>query len=401
MATGRGKAVTTTKLVNAQTVSVEHRPSSAERPGRLPGLDGLRGLAAVAVMLFHYTVWLAQLSRTSHQPYGSVLWFPYGIFGVELFFIISGFVIFMTLDRRPTLADFGLARFARLYPAFFVCMLATILLIGEPINSAKVLANLTMVPAAFGQSHLDGSYWSLLYELGFYLLAAVACIICRCRRPELPCVVWLLAEFVVRAVFHGVPLGPLMTATQTSFAHLFVIGIMLYRLRARQATPLTLPLLLLSVAMALYGPSSGIGPMPKVEYVGIIAGLSILVWLATTRFGLLLGVGPLRFLGRISYPLYLVHQAAGFVLLDRLHALGLHQNLSVAITMTAAVVLAWTISTTIERPAQRWLRARFVTWRDRSVRPAVAGNGVVTAAAGFISPRVRPTRSAAQQTPGI
>jgi peptidoglycan/LPS O-acetylase OafA/YrhL len=160
--------------------------------------------------------------------------------------------------------------------------------------------------------------------------------------------------------------------TQTSFAHLFVIGIMLYRLRARQATPLSVPLLMLSISMALYGPASGIGAMFKLEYVGIIAGLSLLVWLATIRPGRLLCVMPLRFFGRISYPLYLVHQAAGFVLLDRLYELGLDLNLAVAITMAAAVLLAWIISATIERPAQRWLCARFAILRDRSARPAVA-----------------------------
>jgi peptidoglycan/LPS O-acetylase OafA/YrhL len=291
-------------------------------------------------MLCHCTIWLAQLSRTSHQPYDSVLWFPCGIFGVELFCIISGFVIFMTLDRRPSPRDFGVARLARLYPAFLVSMLVTTLLIGEPIATGRVLANLTMVPAAFGQSQLDGSYWSPLYELGFHVLAGLASIVFRWRQPERPCAVWLAAELLVRAVFHGVPLGPLMTVTQTSFAHLFVIGIMLYRLRVGQVTPLTVPLLTLSIAMALYGPAAGIGPMFKLEYVGIIAALSLLVWLATIRFARFLCVMPLRFFGRISYPLYLVHQAAGFVLLDRLHALGLGLNLAVAITMAAAVLLA-------------------------------------------------------------
>jgi peptidoglycan/LPS O-acetylase OafA/YrhL len=132
-----------------------------------------------------------------------------------------------------------------------------------------------------------------------------------------------------------------------------------------------MPLLMLSIAMALYGPASGIGPMFKLEYVGIIAGLSLLVWLATARLGRFLCVMPLRFFGRISYPLYLVHQAAGFVLLNRLYGLGLDLNLAVAITMAAAVLLAWIISATIERPAQRWLRARFATWQHRSVRPAL------------------------------
>lgn len=71
--------------------------------GRLQGLDALRGLAALAVVLFHYTARFDELFATTPQ---SSLSFPNGHYGVDLFFIISGFVIFMTLQRMRRPADF-------------------------------------------------------------------------------------------------------------------------------------------------------------------------------------------------------------------------------------------------------------------------------------------------------
>jgi peptidoglycan/LPS O-acetylase OafA/YrhL len=326
----------------------------AERQSRrLTGLDGLRGIAAVSVMLYHYTAWYPFL-RGASLP----VRFPHGIFGVELFFVISGFVIFMTLQRTASLADFATARFARLYPGFVAAMLATLWLAAAPFTAGQLLANLTMMPLLCGQMPFDASYWSLRYELDFYLLAALGWFVLRWRDAEVPCLVWLMTEFLLRMLFGAEPRQPLMDLTHTSFAHLFVIGVMLYRLHAKQATPLTRPLLVLAVAMAAFGPHWTFEAIPRLAYVGVIAGFALLVWLATTPYGWVLGVAPLRFLGRISYPLYLVHQAAGFAVLDRLMAAGVTLEVAVPTTIAASILLAWTISTAVEWPAQRWLRAR-------------------------------------------
>jgi peptidoglycan/LPS O-acetylase OafA/YrhL len=166
-----------------------------------------------------------------------------------------------------------------------------------------------------------------------------------------------MAEFTLRTL-GAVPRQPLMDLTHTSFAHLFVIGIMLYRLHAGQATALTRPLLLFAIAMAAFGPHWTFEAISRLEYGGVIAGLALLVWLATTPHGWLLGVAPLRFLGRISYPLYLVHQAAGFALLDRLTAAGVTLNAAVPVTIAASILVAWAISSVVEWPAQQWLRRR-------------------------------------------
>jgi peptidoglycan/LPS O-acetylase OafA/YrhL len=331
---------------------------------RLDGLDALRGIAAASVMLYHYTAWYPFLTG-SKLPVSA----PYGIFGVELFFVISGFVIFMTLERTPSLADFLATRVIRLYPAFLASMLATLWLTAQPVRPDQLFANLTMVPLALGQMPYDGCYWSLRFELEFYFLAALCVLVLRWRNPELPCTGWLAAEFLLRAVFGATPRQPLMDLTHTSFAHLFIIGIMLYRMHSGRATRLTVPLLTSAIAMALYGPHWTFTPIPRVAYMAIIASFALLVWLATTRQGQFLRLAPLRFLGRISYPLYLVHQAAGFALLDRLRAAAVPLVVAVPITITAAIMLAWVISTSVEWRAQRWLRA-WIAGYKRSSRAA-------------------------------
>ena len=373
----KGKAVTPVKLVGQHSVAVEHRNNlEGWRLGRLPGLDGLRGIAAMSVVLFHYTAWDPYLRTGQYGGPGLLFWFPYGCLGVELFFIISGFVIFMTLERTTSLAEFTAARFARLYPAFLACMLTSLALIllfrwGQvPIDARLIVANLTMIPQSFGALYVDGSYWSLRFELEFYLLAGLTCLVLRCRAPEVPCAIWLAGELLLRGI-GMMPMNIVMKATHTSFAHLFVIGIMLYRLRAGQATKLTLPLLLLAISIGFFGRYWSEAPISGAAYGAVTAGFAGLVWIATTSYGQFLSVAPLRFLGRISYPLYLIHGAAGSELVARLETMGWNPNVAVLVTIAAAIGLAWAISTFVEWPAQRWLRTRFTAWGNRARGQAV------------------------------
>jgi len=104
---------------------------AAKSGGRLVGLDVLRGFAAVAVMLHHHGQYYDEL-YPGRAPL-SVNFFD-GHFGVELFFIISGFVILMTIERKATVWAFAVARAARLMPCFLAALaLATVILIVAPI----------------------------------------------------------------------------------------------------------------------------------------------------------------------------------------------------------------------------------------------------------------------------
>lgn len=122
--------------------------SRAASSRRFLELDALRGLAVLAVILFHYSTRYDQLFGHRQQPYP--LDFKYGYFGVHLFFIISGFVIFMTLEKTASIRMFAFKRFARLYPAYWFSALLTFAIITlaslpERLLSRRVLlVNLTM-----------------------------------------------------------------------------------------------------------------------------------------------------------------------------------------------------------------------------------------------------------------
>jgi peptidoglycan/LPS O-acetylase OafA/YrhL len=99
------------------------------RPKRLYELDVLRGIAAFGVMLYHYTFRFEALYRHPGHPSGA-LWdaFRHFAFGLPMFFIISGFVILMTLDRTERASDFVYARFNRLFPAFWAAIAVTFII---------------------------------------------------------------------------------------------------------------------------------------------------------------------------------------------------------------------------------------------------------------------------------
>ncbi len=139
---------------------------------RLTELDALRGFAALAVVIFHYS--------------GEKNGFNLGCMGVDLFFIISGFVILMTLERCNKPMDFVVGRFSRLYPPYWATIFFIVALMlvmpfisselyhwqndlidykGRPENfPIKVLVNLSMFQYYFTIRNLDGPFWTLNIE---------------------------------------------------------------------------------------------------------------------------------------------------------------------------------------------------------------------------------------------
>ena len=163
----------------------------AERASsRILFLDGLRCVAVSAVILFHYfSRWTQPWNSENLYPYGDAFWryFRLGFYGVPLFFMISGFVITLSLYRCSTFQEFVIRRLARLWPTMLLCSLVTLTLTSIlpnhnfHVSPLGLLPSLTFIdPLIFNRlfhtrsfDWIDGSYWSLFVEVRFYLIAAV------------------------------------------------------------------------------------------------------------------------------------------------------------------------------------------------------------------------------------
>ena len=134
---------------------------------RVKELDALRGLAALMVMWYHFTAFRPQ----------AALGFTYGLTGVDLFFIISGFVIFMSLNHVKNSQQFIVNRFSRLYPTYWACVTITFIsLITYKLiafNGDEIItyaSNLSMFQFYLKARDLDDSYWTLIIEMTFYIV---------------------------------------------------------------------------------------------------------------------------------------------------------------------------------------------------------------------------------------
>ncbi|ATE60523.1 acyltransferase family protein [Thauera sinica] len=150
---------------------------------RIAFLDGLRGVAILMVVLFHaYARW------PDIVPYGNqyeFLLFKFGFLGVQLFFLISGFVILLTLENCKDIKEFVFKRWLRLFPAMFFCSLTIFLTAnlfherpaGNPTLVSLLPGMLFIEPSWINNlvgisiNPLEGAFWSLYVEFKFYIVA--------------------------------------------------------------------------------------------------------------------------------------------------------------------------------------------------------------------------------------
>ena len=336
---------------------------------RLLGIDILRGLAAGAVLLYHYTYWYPrQFGIINAAP----LTFIYGNYGVELFFIISGFVIFMTVERSKALWNFVVSRVSRLYPAFWVAVALTTIVVSVsrvPLPSpsiSQVAANATMMPRLFRFAAIDPVYWTLYYEMLFYFLMALVLATGNLARIGMVCAAWLCLSLFIQLVepyFSADSYAIAVGLTGARCCNLFVIGIMLYRLKTQKFYTPTVILLISAILMSAWGPMLSFEPISRVVYVSMIAAFAGLVWVTVSYEALFSWCTPLLFLGDISYSLYLIHQNVGYSIMFELDDYGISYPAAILPAILVVILLAAAIRRFIEIPCQRHLR-KALSWRN-------------------------------------
>jgi len=350
-----------------------------ENKDRFYEIDLLRFLAALAVVLYHYTFrGFAEggYSPVEYPVLGEV--FKYGLYGVQLFFIISGFVILMTATKRDA-ANFVISRITRLYPAFWVCVSLTavfILLKGGDtfqVGLLQYLLNLTMISGFAGVEMVDGVYWTLLVEIKFYVLIFVLLLFGQIKRIE-----WFLAFWLaLTAVSMIVPLPKIVNFLfLTDWSSFFIAGALFYLVRQSGLNLYRGAMLGVSLALSLgqnlreikhletlY--SSDFSPLISSAVIVLCFAVFMMVSLGLTRG---LSSQKLIKLGVLTYPLYLIHQNIGFMLFQEFGSTVNRYVLLIGL-VSAMMIAAWLIHQLVEQPLGRWMNIKLKQLWGKVVKP--------------------------------
>lgn len=287
---------------------------------RLAGIEAIRGVAALAVVLYHFPAALQDLLGFS-APIAAV--FRNGNLGVDAFFILSGFVIALSLRSGPWtgryFGRFVLRRSIRLDPPYWFAIALEVFLgwlgvrfFGDPSydfpNAADLGAHLFYLQGLLGRMQVSDVFWTLCFEIQFYLALVGLVVLAHTRavsvlispRPLLGTVLVLVTALSL-AVRNGWMTSP-NDGLAIIRAYQFAMGVTMFLLATQRIS--------WPAAMALIVPIIGIrlldGAVAEV-LVMIAAAGACYAALRSPRFNRATDGRVLQLLGRISYSLYLYH----------------------------------------------------------------------------------------------
>ncbi|WP_016954014.1 acyltransferase family protein [Catenovulum agarivorans] len=325
---------------------------------RISELDALRGIAALCVVIYHFFY-------NYHTIYGHatlpVEWSYLGRYGVQLFFILSGYVIFLTLSKVKKPMDFIISRFSRLYPAFWVSVAITFVAVstfglpGREVSLIAAVANLTMLHEYMRLPHVDTVYWTLTVELTFYFwMFLLFCI------NRLHSCLNFFAMLVILGIGDSVGLFNIPNAIKKIFIidHIsfFMAGICFYLITSNLQKKAALTCLLLSIISTFVSYS--------VDHVVLFLLFFVTFFLAVSGRLLILNNKVLIYFGGISYTLYLIHQNVGYMIIYHLTPIFDNAYLAIFLAICTSILLAHVLSSYFERPGLKLLREWYSRRRE-------------------------------------
>ncbi|MEG8276897.1 acyltransferase family protein [Streptomyces sp. AHA2] len=349
--------------------------------GRLRALDGLRLLAALMVAAYHYggrDGEVAQAWGTSPKAQFPTLheYFAYGCLGVQVFFVISGFVICMSGWGRP-LKSFFASRASRLLPAYWVAVLIVTAVFALPVvayravSPSDALVNLTMLQMPLGADRVLGVCWTLWAEVRFYALFALCVVLpgATRRRVIMFCAGWTLAAVIA----DNAHLPLLDIVAMPEYAPYFIGGVGLYLVHLDRRDVYGWGIVAVSWAIGQHYAVQELWHAPDAggfshrTSLGIVLVVTFgFLAVAAIALGLLSRVNWrwLTVAGALTYPFYLVHEHLGWVVIHALHR-GLHlpSGVTFGLTVASMLLLAWLLNKYVEEPLTPRLRAALAKGR--------------------------------------
>ncbi|MDQ2820457.1 MAG: acyltransferase [Pseudomonadota bacterium] len=306
-----------------QWLSTKFELARNDGAGNVRPMEGLRGCAVFLVFLVHYATLMAPwMTKTPALAGAAEAIHAIGNAGVDLFFVLSGYLIYGSLMAHPQpYTSFMRRRIARIYPAFLAVFAVYLLLVFMQPRAGKIPAggmaafiyiveNLLLLPGIFKIDPIITVAWSLSYEMLYYLLLPpiILALGMRARSSAWRCTFFAILG-VILLVTGAVCDGPMRLV-------MFIAGILLHEaMRAKMAPPRAG----LTVALVMAGLYFMTAP-----YFGAAAWAARITTLFFTFFFLCLhcfslprswlghafSVTPLRWLGNMSYSYYLLHGLA-------------------------------------------------------------------------------------------
>ncbi|WP_414496724.1 acyltransferase family protein [Streptomyces sp. CRN 30] len=345
------------------------------RVTRLRALDGLRLVAALMVAAYHYGGRGGEITEawgSSPKTQFPTLheWFAYGCLGVQVFFVISGFVICMSGWGR-SLTSFFASRVSRLMPSYWAAVIIVTAVFALPavafeaVSPSDALVNLTLLQQPLGADRVLGVCWTLWVEIRFYALFALCVVLpgANRRRVIMFCVGWTLAAALAQAADQ--PLLDLVLMPE--YAPFFIGGIGLYLVHRDRRDVYAWGIVAVSFLIGqryavdeLWNASDPNAFSHRTSFgivlvvaLGFLAVAAIaLGWLSWANWRWLTVAGAL------TYPFYLVHEHLGWVVIHTLHRdLHLPSVPTVALTVASMLLLAWLLNRFVEEPLTPRLRA--------------------------------------------
>ena len=319
--------------------------------------DVFRGVAAIMVLLHHYTK-RYDLLFGHVKPWTIRSSFDLGSWGVCVFFVLTGFFLLPSLLSSPDLGTYYKKRIIRLYPSYIPCVVLTWLLMmcTPPLGTRNVglvafLGNLTMFQSFLGFPNVDGAYWTLAVQLIIYITVGVLFFLLKKDIGKLLSFMfaWLLVGCCVWLLNNRLGITKLSFITDAKYIQLFIQGLLLYCIGAKHGKPIFLyPFLLLSVCYDLFW-------FPFSYFVfNLFLVLAMLV--IQLRKLNLKRKGLFVFLGSISFPLYLLHQNIGYLIIRFMENNGLTNEFWIIIPTMLIIGLAWIVASFIEKPISRGIK---------------------------------------------
>jgi peptidoglycan/LPS O-acetylase OafA/YrhL len=321
---------------------------------KLQNVQVLRGVAAAAVVFYHLG-----LNGRVRFPAALPIITSYGKFGVQAFFVLSGFILPWSMARAAyRISDFGrfiLKRFLRLDPAYLCSIILSIAFIeaaagegGSPANITvfQVLAHLGYLNVFLHMPWLNPVYWTLAIEMQFYIFIAL--------------VFPILNGSYRFFIFAGMAIAPLLLRNQYFLPHhmsLFLLGIGVYLWKSQSADRrIAIGWLVGAVILVCL-------QLAPSEAIGGFAG-AVVLSVPTIRGRWLV------WLGELSFSLYLVHYHVGNKV-QSLIAPYLPWFVVYVIGLSAALTAAYILYRFVELPSQRWASA--VRYAHRKASPKAPG----------------------------